>query len=138
MALCPSKSTGHQLATSTTGWIDPSLTASRSLRHFLTLGRIWAAIKRETLLTLAEGVASPEEIDSIFKDVLKTPKGPCEQMDVVGLDVVLDIEQHYADVRQGIPEEPRALLRKMVAQGKLGVKSGSGFYDYAESSKPVD
>lgn len=59
-------------------------------------------------------------------------------MDVVGLDVVLDIEQHYADVRQGIPEEPRALLRKMVAQGKLGVKSGSGFYDYAESSKPVD
>ncbi|KAJ9648338.1 hypothetical protein H2199_001192 [Coniosporium tulheliwenetii] len=100
--------------------------------------RIWAAIKRETLLTLAEGVASPEEIDSIFKDVLKTPKGPCEQMDVVGLDVVLDIEQHYADVRQGIPEEPRALLRKMVAQGKLGVKSGSGFYDYSESSKPRD
>ncbi|KIV83066.1 hypothetical protein PV11_05126 [Exophiala sideris] len=92
--------------------------------------RIWAAIKREALLTLAEGVATPQELDAIFKDVLKTPKGPCEQMDVVGLDVVRDIEQHYADVRTGIPEEPRQYLQKMIDQGKLGVKSGSGFYDY--------
>ncbi|KAK5239072.1 hypothetical protein LTR99_006705 [Exophiala xenobiotica] len=92
--------------------------------------RIWAAIKREALLTLSEGVATPEEIDAIFKDVLKTPKGPCEQMDVVGLDVVRDIEQHYADVRSGIPEQPRTYLQGMIDQGKLGVKSGSGFYQY--------
>jgi len=92
--------------------------------------RIWAAIKREALLTLSEGVATPEEIDAIFKDVLKTPKGPCEQMDVVGLDVVRDIEQHYADVRSGIPEQPRSYLQEMIDQGKLGVKSGSGFYQY--------
>ena len=51
-------------------------------------------------------------------------------MDVVGLDVVRDIEQHYADVRKGIPEEPRQYLQKMIDQGKLGVKSGSGFYEY--------
>ncbi|KMU74308.1 3-hydroxyacyl-CoA dehydrogenase [Coccidioides immitis RMSCC 3703] len=56
--------------------------------------RIWAAIKREALSVAAEGVATPEEIDAIYKDVLKTPKGPFEQMDVVGLDVVLDIEEH--------------------------------------------
>jgi 3-hydroxyacyl-CoA dehydrogenase len=92
--------------------------------------RIWAAIKREALLTLSEGVATPEEIDAIFKDVLKTPKGPCEQMDVVGLDVVRDIEQHYADVRPGIPEQPRTYLQQMIDQGKLGVKSGTGFYQY--------
>jgi 3-hydroxyacyl-CoA dehydrogenase len=92
--------------------------------------RIWAAIKRETLLALSEGIATPEEIDSIFKDVLKTPKGPCEQMDVVGLDVVLDIEQHYADEREGIPEAPRQFLRQLIAENRLGVKSGKGFYDY--------
>lgn len=95
--------------------------------------RIWAAIKREALLTVAEGVASPNEVDAIFKEVLKTPKGPCEQMDVVGLDVVLDIEEHYAETREGLPEAPRELLRKMIAENKLGVKSGNGFYDYDTS-----
>lgn len=51
-------------------------------------------------------------------------------MDVVGLDVVRDIEQHYADVRPGIPEQPRTYLQQMIDQGKLGVKSGTGFYQY--------
>ncbi|KAL2813389.1 hypothetical protein BJX63DRAFT_431977 [Aspergillus granulosus] len=92
--------------------------------------RIWAAIKRETLLTLSEGICEPQEIDAIFKDVLKTPKGPCEQMDIVGLDVVLDIENHYAEARSGLPSQPREYLQKMIKKGKLGVKSGHGFYDY--------
>ncbi|KAJ5160364.1 Dehydrogenase multihelical [Penicillium canariense] len=92
---------------------------------------IWAAIKRETLLALSEGVCTPQEIDAIFKDVLKTPKGPCEQMDVVGLDVVLDIENHYADSRAGVPDEPREYLQKMIHSGHLGIKNGEGFYKYA-------
>lgn len=92
--------------------------------------RIWAAIKRESLLAASEGVATPEEIDQIFKSVLKTPKGPFEQMDVVGLDVVLDIEEHYAAQRGNIPEEPRSYLKGLIADGKLGVKSGQGFYPY--------
>lgn len=62
-------------------------------------GSIWAAIKREALLVAAEGVATPTEIDAIYKDVLKTPVGPFEQMDVVGLDVALAIEEHYAERR---------------------------------------
>lgn len=97
--------------------------------------RIWAAIKREALLTVSEGIASPKEVDDIFKEVLKTPKGPCEQMDVVGLDVVLDIEEHYAETREGLPEAPRELLRKMIADKKLGVKSGEGFFKYGAEKK---
>ncbi|KAF4993910.1 hypothetical protein FGRMN_6157 [Fusarium graminum] len=95
--------------------------------------RIWAAIKREALLAASEGAATPEEIDDIFKGVLKTPKGPFEQMDVVGLDVVLDIEQHYADARGNIPNAPREYLQKFLNEGNLGVKSGRGFYDYGKS-----
>jgi 3-hydroxybutyryl-CoA dehydrogenase len=49
----------------------------------------------------------------------------------VGLDVVLDIEEHYAEVRRGLPEGPRRLLRKYIDEGRLGVKSGRGFYDYS-------
>lgn len=82
------------------------------------------------MLTAAEGVATPEEIDSIFKDVLKTPKGPFEQMDVVGLDVVLNIEEHYAEKRPDIPSEPRDYLKKLIDNGQLGVKNGRGFYEY--------
>ncbi|QKX61988.1 uncharacterized protein TRUGW13939_09144 [Talaromyces rugulosus] len=92
--------------------------------------RIWAAIKRETLLTLSEGVASPNEIDAIFRDVLKTPKGPCELMDVVGLDVVLDIEKHYAETRKNLPSEPQKYLQDMIDAGNLGVKNSRGFYKY--------
>jgi 3-hydroxybutyryl-CoA dehydrogenase len=51
-------------------------------------------------------------------------------MDRVGLDVVLAIEEHYAAVRDDIPEGPRKLLREYIDQGRLGVKSGCGFYDY--------
>lgn len=98
------------------------------------MSRIWAAIKREALLAAAEGVAAPEEIDSIFKGVLKTPKGPFELMDVVGLDVVLDIEKHYAEARNDIPAEPRLYLEQFIKKGELGVKSGRGFYCYAKTN----
>ena len=50
-------------------------------------------------------------------------------MDAVGLDVVLDIEEHYAAEREGIPEGPRELLRQYIAEGRVGAKAGRGFYD---------
>jgi 3-hydroxybutyryl-CoA dehydrogenase len=93
--------------------------------------RIWAAIKREALMVLEEGVATPEDVDRIFQEAFGSRFGPCRMMDQVGLDVVLDIEEHYAQVRDGIPEGPRSLLREYIARGDLGVKSGRGFYrDY--------
>jgi 3-hydroxyacyl-CoA dehydrogenase len=92
--------------------------------------RIWAAIKREALLVAAEQVATPAQVDEIFKDVLKTPKGPFEQMDVVGLDVVHDIEEHYAETRSGMPDLPRQFLNTFIKDNKLGVKTGCGFYEY--------
>jgi 3-hydroxybutyryl-CoA dehydrogenase len=55
--------------------------------------------------------------------------GPFRLMDVVGLDAVL-IEENYARHRPGLPEGPRMLLKKMLAEGRLGMKSGRGFYDY--------
>lgn len=54
-------------------------------------------------------------------------------MDKVGLDVVLDIERHYASAREGIPDTPQQYLRAFVDKGQLGVKSGGGFYQYADT-----
>jgi 3-hydroxybutyryl-CoA dehydrogenase len=88
--------------------------------------RIWAAIKRESLMVAAEGVATAEEIDEIFRDTMHTPVGPFRAMDMVGLDVVLDVEEHYAKERDGIPEGPRRLLRDLLAEGRQGAQARGG------------
>jgi 3-hydroxybutyryl-CoA dehydrogenase len=93
--------------------------------------RIWAAIKRECLMVVEEGVAGPEDVDEMWRIFTRPGIAPFELMDRVGLDIVLAIEEHYADVRDGIPEGPRKLLREYVDDGRLGVKSGRGFYDPA-------
>src|SRR5689334_20619415 len=93
--------------------------------------RVWAAIKRECLMVVAEGVATPEDVDEMWRIFTRPGIPPFRLMDRVGLDVVLAIEEHYAEVRDGIPEGPRTLLRRYVDEGRLGVKSGRGFYDDA-------
>jgi 3-hydroxybutyryl-CoA dehydrogenase len=92
--------------------------------------RIWAAIKRESLAVVAEGVARPEDVDAMFKLNWHMPVGPFQMMDQVGLDVVLDIETHYAHDNPHLPKGPRELLHTYVDAGKLGVKTGEGFYKH--------
>lgn len=91
--------------------------------------RIWASIKRECLMVVEEGVATPEDVDEMWRIFTRPGIPPFRLMDSVGLDVVLAIEEHYAAVRPGLPEGPRRLLREYINQGRLGVKSGRGFYD---------
>jgi 3-hydroxybutyryl-CoA dehydrogenase len=92
--------------------------------------RIWAAIKRESLAVVAEGVARPQDVDAMFKLNWHMPVGPFQMMDQVGLDVVLDIENHYAEDNSHLPIGPRELLHAYVDAGKLGVKTGEGFYNH--------
>ncbi len=101
--------------------------------------RVWAAVKRESLEVVAEGVSTPQEVDEMFQ--LNTGSaGPFRMMDQVGLDVVLDIEEHYCAEHPEYPEGPRRLLRTYIQQGRLGVKSGAGFYDdYPRpAERPID
>jgi len=91
--------------------------------------RIWAAVKRESLEVVAEGVATAQEVDRMFEINTGSAAGPFRMMDQVGLDVVLDIEEHYCAEHPEYPEGPRRLLRSYLQRGRLGVKSGAGFYD---------
>jgi 3-hydroxybutyryl-CoA dehydrogenase len=90
--------------------------------------RVWAAVKRESLEVVAEGVSTPRDVDEMFQ-FNTGGAGPFRMMDQVGLDVVLDIEEHYCAEHPEYPEGPRKLLRSYIEQGRLGVKSGAGFYD---------
>ena len=106
--------------------------ARRECTGFI-FNRVWAAIKRESLAVVAEGVARPEDVDGMFKINWRVPAGPFQLMDQVGLDVVLDIENHYAEEFPYLPKRVRELLRTYVDAGKLGVKTGEGFYTYPKA-----
>ena len=80
---------------------------------------------------LTEGIPPPRRHGCYWRRVTS------QQQDKVGLDVVLDIEEHYAAVRPGIPAEPRQLLKRYVEQGHLGIKSGKGFYSDYEEKAPT-
>lgn len=91
------------------------------------INRVWAAIKRECLMVLSEGVASPEELDSVWTEMfVKNGSPPCAMMDSVGLDTVSFIEQHYIDERGLQDQGVMDFLQKYISQGRLGAKSSKG------------
>ena len=85
----------------------------------------------EAILTLQEGVAKPEAIDGIMKLGMNHPIGPLALADLIGLDTVLHIMNVLHDGFSDIKYSPAPLLVEMVNEGKIGRKSGSGFYDYS-------
>ncbi len=92
--------------------------------------RILCPMINEAILTLQEGVAEPEAIDGIMKLGMNHPIGPLALADLIGNDTVL----HIMNVlHEGLGDDkyaPAPLLIQMVEEGKLGRKSGSGFFDY--------
>jgi 3-hydroxybutyryl-CoA dehydrogenase len=89
--------------------------------------RLGVAIALEAMRMLEDGVASAEDIDTAMTLGYKHPVGPLRTTDIVGLDVRLAIAEHLA-AEVGDRFEPPAILRSLVAEGKLGRKSGQGFY----------
>ncbi len=100
--------------------------------------RIWAAIKREALDVVAAGVSTPDEVDEMWKLMFGTEIGPFRAMDRVGLDVVYDIEEHYGAENPHLPPGPRELLSHYIHAGKLGAKTGEGFYADYPKTRPQD
>ena len=92
--------------------------------------RILCPMINEAILTLEEGVAEPEAIDGIMKLGMNHPIGPLALSDLIGNDTVLHIMNVLHEGFEDDKYAPSQLLVKMVSEGKLGRKSGEGFYKY--------
>ncbi len=93
--------------------------------------RVLMPMINEAVLALQEGVATKEAIDTVMRLGANHPMGPLELADFIGLDTCANIMEV---LRSGFRSEkyaPAPLLRRLVAEGRLGKKSGHGFYDYA-------
>lgn len=97
--------------------------------------RILMPMINEAIETLYNGVAGVKEIDTVMKLGMAHPMGPLQLADFIGLDVCLSILHVMYNGFKNPKYAPCPLLVNMVTAGKLGVKSGEGFYDYSESRK---
>jgi 3-hydroxybutyryl-CoA dehydrogenase len=91
----------------------------------------------EAIISLYEGIAGVEEIDTIMKLGMAHPMGPLQLADFIGLDVCLSIMNVLYNGYGNTKYAPCPLLVNMVTAGKLGVKSGEGFYTYTLGSKDL-
>lgn len=110
--------------------LDPVVAKKQSTG--LIYNRIWAAMKREIMMVLADGVGAPEDIDKLFRYSFQAKGAPCDLMDKVGLQTVCNIEEHYIEERGNIPRYPVDFIgREYIDKGSLGVMTGKGLYDYS-------
>ena len=92
--------------------------------------RVWRAIKKECMRVVESGVACHEDVDRAWMIEFGQPMGPFGMMDIVGLDVVRDIEMVYCQESGDESDAPPQVLLDKIAKGQLGVKTGKGFYTY--------
>ena len=99
--------------------------------------RILMPMINEAIITLHEGVAGVEEIDTVMKLGMAHPMGPLQLADFIGLDVCLSIMNVLYNGFGNGKYAPCPLLVNMVTAGKLGVKSGEGFYSWTHGTKEL-
>jgi len=97
--------------------------------------RIFMPMINESIETVYNGVAGVKEIDTVMMLGMAHPMGPLQLADFIGLDICLSILHVLYDGFKNPKYAPSPLLVNMVRAGKLGIKSGEGFYDYSESRK---
>jgi enoyl-CoA hydratase/3-hydroxyacyl-CoA dehydrogenase len=101
------------------------------------LNRVLGGIGSDALWTIQRGEVTPEELDASLK-AIGFPIGAAEAIDMIGLDIVLDVSRILRQVYGKRADFPEKLLEKMIKDGRLGKKSGRGFYDWSKAPPIID
>ncbi len=104
---------------------------SKDVAGFI-VNRLLVPYMLDAIRVLEQGIASADEIDTAVKLGLRHPMGPFELLDYTGLDISLHVGEVFFEEFKEERMAPPPLLRRMVAAGRLGRKSGKGFYEYDE------
>ncbi|MGB9699235.1 MAG: 3-hydroxyacyl-CoA dehydrogenase family protein [Thermodesulfobacteriota bacterium] len=107
------------------------LTVKKEILGFC-FNSVWRAIKKQALFMWANGFVDFRDIDRAWMVFTQMNQGPFGLMDLVGLDVVYDIEISYYNDSQDPRDYPPQALKEKIARGELGVKTGKGFYTYPD------
>ncbi len=118
-----------EAVTATAAALGKTPVEARDFPGFIS-NRILMPMINEAVFALMEGVGTRDAIDTVMKLGMNHPMGPLEVIDFIGLDTELAIDQVMYEETKDPKYAPPTLLRKMVAAGRLGRKSGRGFYDY--------
>lgn len=108
-----------------------SIVTHKEIKGF-SQNRVWRAIKKETLKLWDQDYCDYEDLDRAFILEFGSDLGPFGFMDIVGLDVIRDIELSYYYESKDESDKPPKKLLDMIEKGHLGEKTGKGFYDYPE------
>src|SRR5918997_82049 len=98
--------------------------------------RLGVVLGLEAMRMFEEGVASAKDIDTAMELGYNHPMGPLKLTDLVGLDVRLNIAEYLHTALSSEIFRPPDILRRMVSEGKLGKKTGEGFYDWSKEDPP--
>jgi 3-hydroxybutyryl-CoA dehydrogenase len=116
-------------------WLRKEVIVVRDVPGFAS-SRLGVALGLEAMRMLEQGVASAKDIDTAMELGYNHPMGPLRLTDLVGLDVRLSIAEYLHGALGSETFRPPEILRRMVAAGKLGKKSGEGFYKWNEEGAP--
>jgi 3-hydroxybutyryl-CoA dehydrogenase len=114
--------------------IGKTVVITKDLPGFIS-NRIATSFYINAVRLVQEGIATPEDIDTVFKLGAGHPMGPLEILDLIGIDTVCSAASAMYEELKDPQYAPPPLMKRMVALGWLGRKTGKGFYDYPKSSK---
>ncbi|MFS0576210.1 3-hydroxyacyl-CoA dehydrogenase family protein [Sporosarcina sp. 179-K 3D1 HS] len=125
-----------EIATAFIESLEKNVVLAKDVPGFI-VNRIITPMLNEAMLSYEQGISTKEDIDTALKKAMGHPMGPLELSDYIGLDTLLYFMEHVYAETGNEAYKPGEFLKELVRKGHLGLKTGKGFYEYAEANAKI-